>query len=203
MLIPQIGYYISLLFAGYFLTGTFVLSSFFLIIAPFPVAIFVGLKFGKTDRAKLGLAGLCLVLAFCSINFRLLPREVYMPPFVSKCKKEFNHAKMEEFRQEIFDKYYSGALKIKDDDYRFWCGLSAYVADSEKSDYIKENFVEIGLKLRNDRIDKLYFMINEDLWGIFFIPPEPYVLTSNFGERKSNSWYEKNMIFVNYYGFKR
>jgi len=201
--IAQIGYYLSLILAGYFYLDTFFLSNFFLLILPFSGPIYVIIKFGDTYKAKFGLVILCLLLGFASLNFRLIPHEVYMKPYIYRCKYELNYQQLDEFRKSIEYKYNSGTLQLKKDDNHFWGALHAYIADSEKNDYINDNFIEVGFKLKDEKIDKIFFIRNKNLWGIIYISPENFIFTRKHGILDFNETYKDSRIFGNYIGFKR
>jgi len=130
--LPQLGFYLSIFFASYFFTDDFIVPSLFFFIAPFPVSIYIGVKFGKNPLSKIGFATLCLVLVFTLFSFRLLTREEFMVPFVYRCKAEFSHEKLEEYRKEITEKYNNGTLELKGDNYRFCRDIDVYIADQRR-----------------------------------------------------------------------
>jgi hypothetical protein len=207
-LISPVGYICSLLCSGYFFGDSVFIPDVFVFVIPFPVSIYAAFKFGKTKLKKILIISFCFLLATIFFFVRPLPDKIYMKSFEYRCLRKYDYNELEDFRKHIESKYNEGTLALKGNEHRFWGGLENYIAESEKNDYILNNFVEIGLKIENQNIDKIYFFINNELWALVYkrnYPLPPLVINRRNWEfeNRKNRKLSSGEIFENYYGFKR
>ena len=139
--------------------------------------------------------------------FRPLPQDIHLKTFKYRCSHTFDYNELEQFRKLIELKFTEGSLKIEDNYYksncfinsvpdslliqkekRFWPGLRYYIPEFEKNEYINNNFIEVGLEIKEQKITNIYFIINKNLWYIFY-------------DKNRNN--KSNEIFPNYYASKR